>query len=92
MMAWAVYVLGTVLALKSVVSGASGDMIATFTGIAVGVVLWWIAAGVGIRLGVPPREFIASLKACLGLEEPAGNDSVQPLVQPSAAEDTDPAP
>lgn len=31
---------------------------------------WWIVAGVGIRLGVPPSEFFRSLARVVGFVEP----------------------
>ena len=35
-----------------------------------GLPLWWIAAGIGIRLGVYPSEFFRTLATAAGLLEP----------------------
>ena len=37
------------------------------TNIAVGVVMWWIVAGIGIRLGVFPIDFFHAVARSLGL-------------------------
>lgn len=42
--------------------------------IAVGIVMWWIVAGIGIRLGVFPIDFFRSIGRSLGL----GYDSPVP--------------
>jgi hypothetical protein len=69
--AWVFYVVGGVLALKSAVWGlAGGSLYASFTGIAFGIAVWWIVVGIGVRLGVTPDDFVASIKAALGFGEP----------------------
>ncbi|MGH2747085.1 MAG: hypothetical protein ACRDKB_04065 [Actinomycetota bacterium] len=35
-----------------------------------GLPIWWIAAGIGIRLGVYPSEFFRKLATAAGLIEP----------------------
>jgi hypothetical protein len=71
MVAWVFYVLGSILALRSVVAGLSGDrgVFDWVLGIAFGVAIWWIAVGFGVRLGMHPDEFIAAIKSVLGFGE-----------------------
>ena len=71
MVAWLFYVVGAVLALKSAVAGlAAGNLYGSFAGIAFGIAVWWIAVGFGVRLGVTPDDFIASIKYALGFGAP----------------------
>lgn len=71
MLAWVIYVFGGVLALKSVVGGLTQDsLLGWFTGIAYGIALWWVAVGFGLRLGVTPSDFVASIKSALGFDPP----------------------
>jgi hypothetical protein len=66
-LAWVVYMLGLVLGLDVVVTGLAADGLwEGFGGIAAAVVLWWIVAGIGIRLGVTPQDFMASIVSALG--------------------------
>jgi hypothetical protein len=65
--AWVVYMLGLVLGLDVLVSGLAADGLwDAFGGIAFAVGLWWVAAGIGTRLGETPDDFIASIAAVLG--------------------------
>jgi hypothetical protein len=67
MIAWVFYVLGGVVALQSAVVGlASGNLLTALMGIAYGIVAWWIAVGFGMRLGVTPDDFFASVASTLG--------------------------
>jgi hypothetical protein len=66
-LAWVVYMLGLVLGLKVLVTGlVSGGLWSAFGGVAFAVALWWIAAGIGVRLGETPEGFMASIAAVLG--------------------------
>ena len=59
--------LGLVLGLDVVVTGLAADGLwEGFGGIASAVVLWWIVAGIGIRLGVTPQDFMASIASVVG--------------------------
>jgi hypothetical protein len=72
MIAWVVYVLGGVFALKIVFAGfIGGSVFDAFGGIAYGIVFWWITVGIGVRLGVTPDDFLASLAGTLGFGERA---------------------
>ncbi|MGH2818393.1 MAG: hypothetical protein ACRDJS_08045 [Actinomycetota bacterium] len=65
--AWVVYMLGLVLGLKVLVTGLVSDGLwGAFGGVAFAVALWWIAAGIGVRLGETPENFMASIAAVLG--------------------------
>ena len=66
-LAWVVYMLGLVLGLDVLVTGfAAEGILDAFGGIAGAVVLWWITAGIGIRLGVPPQDFMESIASVVG--------------------------
>jgi hypothetical protein len=43
-----------------------------------GLPIWWIAAGIGIRLGVYPSEFFRRLATAAGLLEPQGKPEPSP--------------
>jgi hypothetical protein len=65
--AWVVYMLGLVLGLKVLVTGlVNGSLWDAFGGVAFAVGVWWIAAGIGTRLGETPDDFMASIAAVLG--------------------------
>jgi hypothetical protein len=67
MVAWIFYVLGGVVGLQSAIVGlASGNLLTGLMGIAYGIVAWWIAVGIGMRLGVTPDDFFASILSALG--------------------------
>ena len=67
--AFAFYGLGAMLALRSFVTGLANDhVLAWFTGAALGLAIWWIAVGFGVRLGTEPSEFVAAIKSILGFE------------------------
>jgi hypothetical protein len=62
-----VYLLGLVLGLKVLVAGlVNGGLWDAFGGIAFAVGVWWVAAGIGTRLGETPDAFMASIAAVLG--------------------------
>jgi hypothetical protein len=64
---WVVYTLGLVLGLDVLVSGLAADgPWDAFGGVAFAIGVWWIAAGIGTRLGEPPDDFMASIAAVLG--------------------------
>ncbi len=80
--AWGFYLLGAILALRNVALALSGDSIFEgLLGIAFGVAVWWIAVGFGVRLGMHPDEFIASIKSALGF----GEDFETPEASPETA-------
>ena len=69
--AFAFYVVGAVLAVRTLVAGLSaGDIGSWLFGIAFGLAIWWIAVGFGVRLGVDPDDFVASVKSILGFGRP----------------------
>jgi hypothetical protein len=75
MSAWALYMAGGFFALKVAVSGLSdASLYAGIAGIAFAVATWWIAAGIAIRLGVTPDDFIASIVSSLGFRQDHGED------------------
>jgi hypothetical protein len=66
-LAWVVYMLGLVLGLDVLVSGLVAEGLwNALGGIAFAVGVWWIAAGIGTRLGETPDDFMASIAAVLG--------------------------
>ena len=86
-LAYLAYAAGAILMLKSVVDGFTGDNPVDWLLGVCGVAWWWIGAGIGIRLGVMPREFLSALRALVGL----GRDSGSVLDTPSrGAEDPTP--
>jgi hypothetical protein len=67
-LAWVAYMLGLVLGLDVLVSGLVAEGIwDALGGIAFAVGVWWIATGIGTRLGETPENFFASIGAVLGL-------------------------
>ena len=77
MVAWCIYVVGGVLALRYIVAGLTGDGIYEwFAGVALGVAFWWIATGFGVRLGVTPNEFARSIAHALGFGREAEREFV----------------
>jgi hypothetical protein len=68
--AFAAYVVGVVLIMKALVDGFTGDgAVDWFVGVVYALAAWWIAAGIGIRLGVTPRQFAGSVGSALGFNE-----------------------
>ncbi|MGH2806896.1 MAG: hypothetical protein ACRDKT_06445 [Actinomycetota bacterium] len=87
MIAWAAYVLGAVIGLKSVITGlAGGGLFDAFGGIAYGIVAWWIAVGIGVRLGVTPDEFVASIVHFLGFGRGLPDNEADPAPGPTKTE------
>ena len=79
MVAWTIYVLGGMLALRSIISGfAHDDFIAGFYGLGFGIATWWFAVGFGVRLGVSPDDFVASVKYGLGFGPPPEQEEPAP--------------
>lgn len=83
--AWVGYVFGGVFALRSVVAGLSGDhWFEWFTGIAFAIAVWWFAVGLGVRLGVHPDDFVASIRSTLGFGEDFDTEEPTPKVNDPA--------
>lgn len=73
--------MGGVFALRSVVAALSGEhWFGWFTGIAFGIAVWWFAVGLGVRLGVHPDDFVASIKSTLGFGEDFDTEESVPKV------------
>jgi hypothetical protein len=61
-----IYVLGTLLACATAVNGLTDSSpVEWVLGPAMGLGIWWIAAGIGVRLGATPREYAAWLRSCI---------------------------
>lgn len=72
--AYLAYTLGTILALKTFLGGLSDDNPVGWLLGLTGIAAWWIGAGVGIRLGVTPREFLRGVVRFLDLDEPGDGE------------------
>lgn len=67
-----VYVLGLVLAAATAVNGLTDESpVEWVVGPAMAAAIWWIAAGVAIRIGLFPRDFFSWLGSLVGV---AGRD------------------
>jgi hypothetical protein len=65
-----IYVLGFVLASATAVNGLTDESpVEWVVGPAMGLAIWWIAAGIAIRIGVFPREFLMWVRSWIGLAE-----------------------
>jgi hypothetical protein len=65
--AYAFYVAGAVGALYVAVSGiVSGELESALTGLAYALAVWWLAAGVAVRLGRTPGDVRTTVLALLG--------------------------
>jgi hypothetical protein len=60
--AFGVYFAGTLAALSVLVNSLGAGLFAGVENVMLAVALWWITAGIGIRLGVLPAEFFKSLR------------------------------
>jgi hypothetical protein len=75
LLAFGVYFAGTLTSLSALVfgleemwkQGLGGGLLTGISSAAYAIVMWWITAGIGIRLGVFPVEFFKSLQKSLGL-------------------------
>lgn len=55
-----IYVVGTLFGCATAVNGLSdASPVEWVVGPAIGLAIWWIAAGIASRMGVSPREFVA---------------------------------
>jgi hypothetical protein len=85
MVAWGIYMLGALLALRALITGFVEDSLYWgFAGVTFAVAIWWIAVGFGVRLGVTPDEFVASILSSLGFgrhyeEQPTSSQSTDNL-------------
>ncbi len=77
-----IYLFALVVGMGALGSGISHGLWPTMMAIATAVVIWWIAVGFGVRVGVTPDDFVTSLKRLLGFgvewdtpKEPAPQDS-----------------
>ncbi|MGH8915313.1 MAG: hypothetical protein ACRDZM_12460 [Acidimicrobiia bacterium] len=77
-MALGVYVAGALWALSALQAALSALWVREF---AIGIVWlipaiagWWLTAGIGIRLGVVPRDFLAWLGSALGFRSEVKSD------------------
>lgn len=76
MAAFLSYYVGLALALGSIVSVArDADVWELLFAPLYGVPIWWIAAGIGIRLGVYPSDFFRTLATVAGLIEPQPSEA-----------------
>ena len=67
-----IYALGLVLAFATAVNGLTDESpVEWIVGLAMAAAIWWIAAGVAIRIGLLPRDFFTWLGSFVGL---AGRD------------------
>lgn len=78
--AYLFYILGLMLGLAAF-TGNGGGFMGTLYGIVGAVAAWWIACGFGVRLGVTPDEFAASVKHLLGFGVHYGS-SKEPSPEP----------
>jgi hypothetical protein len=60
-MAFGVYFAGTLAALSVLVNGLGTGLFTGLENVMLAVALWWITAGIGIRLCVFPVDFFKSL-------------------------------
>ncbi len=59
-----VYLLGVVLGVATAVDGLTDSSpLEWVIGPAMGLAIWWIAAGIGVRLGVMPADFVLWLRS-----------------------------
>lgn len=64
-----VYTVGSVSAARSVIAGMVNESLVDWLiGIAYAIGIWWICAGIGIRLGTSPNDFLGAVGSLLGLE------------------------
>lgn len=64
-----VYVAGFVLASATAINGLTDESpVEWVVGPLMGVAIWWIAAGIAIRVGVFPRDFRRWIRSWIGLE------------------------
>ena len=68
LVAHAVYLLALVVGMSALGSGISNGVWPTMMALASAVVIWWIAVGFGVRLGVTPDAFVLSVKRVLGFD------------------------
>lgn len=74
------YYLGLALGLGVIFSAARGAEVWQFFFIPLyGLPIWWIAAGIGVRLGVYPSEFFRTLATASGLVEPQPKNDELPV-------------
>ena len=65
--AYLLYVLGGGGAVAVAVTLANnGGVENVVVGIAMGAAVWWLAAGMAVRLGKTPRDFLDALSATFG--------------------------
>lgn len=59
-----IYVLGTLFACATAINAfVDSSPVAWAIGLAMGLAIWWIAAGIAIRMGVTPNEYAAWLRS-----------------------------
>lgn len=59
-----IYILGTLFACATVVNALiDSSPLDWVIGLAMGLAIWWIAAGIAIRMGVTPNEYAAWLRS-----------------------------
>ncbi|MGH2729897.1 MAG: hypothetical protein ACRDJI_04735 [Actinomycetota bacterium] len=61
-LAFGIYFVGSLSALSVLVSGLEAGLLAGVGNVMYALAIWWITAGIGIRLGVVPAEFFTSLQ------------------------------
>jgi hypothetical protein len=44
----------------------NGGVENAIVGLALGVAIWWLAAGIAVRLGKTPRDFVNAVSAAVG--------------------------
>ena len=74
-LAWVAYSLGAYFALSAVVQALLHGVLGSLPDLALALGWWWIAMGIGIRLGMEPWQFVERLLAALGLARPTEKET-----------------
>ena len=78
----AVYFSATVVAAHFLVRGfLSSSPLDWLTGVALAFAYWWIAAGIGLRIGIKPDAYVRTLRKMLGFDHDPTNGPLQAQTQ-----------
>jgi hypothetical protein len=87
------YTVGTLAVVGMIVSGVEGipfggfeEWYGALISFAFAMAIWWIAAGIGIRLGVEPHEYFRFLGSYFGLTY---DHALRPKMRQSETNDPD---
>lgn len=70
------YSVGTLLAVYSLITGFTKDSPQEWlVGLGLALALWWITAGIALRLGVAPSEFGSLVLSSLGFHRENDSDN-----------------